>query len=102
MKWAVLKSKKPARFIICWLFALVLNEILWSRPDSNRCPNKFAISLLHVYLCIDCREKAGTQQTNLLLRRMFLSNRHIIRLQHPVFVLSRRRHLETGHPVRRP
>ncbi len=36
----------------------------WSRPDSNRCPNKFAVSFLHVYLRINCRELAGTQQTN--------------------------------------
>jgi len=31
-----------------------------------------------------------------------LSNRHIIRLQHPVFFLSRRRNLATGKPVQRP
>lgn len=83
-------------------FLIVPFKFLWSRPDSNRCPNKFAASFLHVYFCINCRDQAGTERTNLILRRIILGNSHIIPLQHPVFDLSRRRHLETGHPVRRP
>lgn len=68
---------------------------LWSCRESNPGPNIFAVSFLHVYLCIDCRERAGAQQTNSFLRWMILSSGHIIPLQHSVFVLSRRRNMVT-------
>ena len=74
----------------------------WSCRESNPGPNIFAISFLHVYCCITCREKAGATQTNFNLRWMVLSNGHIIPLQHPVFFLSRRKNLATDQPVQRP
>ncbi len=64
----------------------------WRRPESNRCPNISVESFLHVYFRIACREGAGTKHTNIFLSCIFLSNRHSLRLQHPLFVLSRRRH----------
>jgi len=51
---------------------------------------------------IICRCIAGHEQTNTTLSWMVLSNSHSLLLQQPVFILSRRRHLVTGQPVRRP
>jgi hypothetical protein len=74
----------------------------WSCRESNPGPNIFVISFLHVYSCIACREMAGAEQTNHFLSCMVLSNRHSLRLQHPVFCLSRRINLATGKPAHRP
>ena len=70
--------------------------------ESNPCPNISSKSFLHAYTGIICREMAGTSQTNHFLSCIFLSNRHSLRLQQPVFVLSRRRGVVTGEPARRP
>ena len=64
----------------------------WRRPESNRCPNISVESFLHVYFRIACREGAGTEHTNIFLRRIVLSHAHFVAGQHPLFVLSRRRH----------
>ena len=74
-------------------------EERWRWGDSNPCPNIFAKSFLHAYFGIICREVAGAGQTNHLLSWIFLSNRHSLRLQHPVFVLSRRCSVVTGQPA---
>ena len=59
----------------------------WRRPESNRCPNIFAESFLHVYFGINCREITGAKQTNYFLSWIVLSNRHSLRKQHSVFIL---------------
>jgi len=74
----------------------------WSRGESNPCPNIATISFLHAYFMIICRCIAGHEQTNNTLSWMVLSNSHSLLLQQPVFILSRRRHLVTDQPVRRP
>jgi len=53
-------------------------------------------SFLHAYFRIACREIAGTELTNNFLSCIVLSNGHSLPLQHPLFVLSRRRRLESG------
>ncbi len=68
----------------------------WSCRESNPGPNISAVSLLHVYFCIICREKAGAKQTNPFLSCIVLSNPHSLELQQPVFFLSRRRSVATG------
>ena len=40
----------------------------WSCRESNPGPNILAISFLHVYFGINCRENAGTKHTNNFLR----------------------------------
>lgn len=40
---------------------------LWSRGDSNPCPNISFKSFLHVYSGIDCREITGDGRTNYFL-----------------------------------
>jgi len=80
----------------------MFRSLWWSCRESNPGPNIFAVSFLHVYLRIDCREMAGAQRTNYFLRRMVLSPAHFIAEQHPVLFLSRRRNMVTGEPVRRP
>jgi len=37
---------------------------LWSRGESNPCPNNVTIGLLHAYCFITCRRIAGKTQTN--------------------------------------
>lgn len=56
--------------------------LLWSRPDSNRCPNIVTISFLHAYFLIDCRLRAGKKQTNPQLSWIILGNSHSLLLQH--------------------
>ena len=41
--------------------------IVWSRGESNPCPNIATISFLHAYFLINCRHLAGKKQTNLAL-----------------------------------
>ena len=56
--WA--KKKRPERM------RRAPNQIvlMWSRGESNPCPNKVTIGLLHVYCFIICRQSAGKTQTN--------------------------------------
>ena len=68
----------------------------WSCRESNPGPNIPAVSFLHVYFCIICREKAGAKQTNLFLSCIVLSNSHSLELQQPVLFLSRRKSVATG------
>ncbi len=75
---------------------------LWRRPESNRCPNIFPESFLHVYFVISCRQRTGNEHTNPLLSWMVLSNQHSLWLQHSVLFLSRRRGMVTEQPARRP
>ena len=72
-------------------------RLMWRRPESNRCPNIPVESFLHVYFRIDCREDAGTKHTNNFLRRIVLSPAHFVAGQHPLFVLSRRRHWKVAN-----
>lgn len=37
---------------------------MWSRGESNPCPNNVTIGLLHAYCLIICRRIAGKTQTN--------------------------------------
>ena len=74
-------------------------DFLWSWGESNSRPNIFAESFLHAYFFIICRPRTGKEQTNARLSWMVLSNRHSLRLQHPVFVFSRRRSMVTGEPA---
>ena len=57
-----LSKKKPDN-----CFKIYNCPVLWRRPESNRCPNIFAESFLHVYFSINCRKITGTKQTNYLL-----------------------------------
>ena len=91
------KIKKSAELIF-----LRMNKYWWSCRESNPGPNIFVASFLHVYFGINCRDNAGTKQTNIILSRMVLSSCHGIQLQQPVFVLSRRRSMVTSQPARRP
>ncbi len=75
---------------------------MWSRGDSNPCPNIATIGFLHAYFIISCRLGAGNEQTNPQLSWMVLHNSHSLLLWQSVFVLSRRRNLVTDQPVRRP
>ena len=79
-----------------------MRGFLWSCRESNPGPNTFAVSFLHVYCCINCREMAGATQTNHNLRRMSLGSEYFITEQHSIFFLSRRRNLVTEQPVQRP
>ena len=55
------------------IFVIYLNSInkkarnksgpLWSRGESNPCPNKATIGLLHAYCFIICRQFSGKTQT---------------------------------------
>ena len=72
------------------------SQFLWSCRDSNPGPNTFAVSLLHVYFCIICRENAGAKQTNIFLSWIFLSDGHSLPSQQPVLFLSRRKSVATG------
>jgi len=78
---------------------MLSNTLWWSRGGSNSRPNIFAESFLHAYFLIICRLCTGKEQTNAKLSCMVLGNRHSLRLQHPVFVLSRRRSMVTGEPA---
>ena len=88
------KHKKASKIIV--------TGFQWSRRESNPGPNISAISFLHVYFCIICREMAGAKLTNHNLSRMVLSNSHDIELQHPVIVLSRRGRRQQASPISRP
>ena len=82
---------------ICIIQALTFNnDYQWSCRESNPGPNILAVSLLHVYFCIDCRERAGAKQTNFFLRRIVLSPDYFISGQQPVLFLSRRKSVATG------
>ena len=39
-------------------------KALWSRGESNPCPNIVTIGFLHAYFIIVCRHFAGNEQTN--------------------------------------
>lgn len=45
---------------------------LWSRGESNPCPNKFAVSFLHAYFTIICRDYNGSEPTSVNLSWMEL------------------------------
>jgi hypothetical protein len=70
--------------------------IVWSCRESNPGPNIFAVSFLHVYSVINCRDMAGTRPTNHILRCVCLKQQSHHPAAAPCFVLSRRRHLVTG------
>jgi len=53
---------------------------LWSRGESNPCPNIATISFLHAYFMIICRCIAGHEQTNTTLSWMVLNNSHSLLL----------------------
>ena len=55
--------------------ALRTHSDLWSRGESNPCPNILCKSFLHVYFWIGCRDEAGTEQTCRILSWMNLRNR---------------------------
>ena len=92
--WKKIKKDNPSKISSC--------PARWSCRESNPGPNIFAVSFLHVYSCIICRETAGARQTNCFRRWMILSRGHIIPRQHPVLFLSRRRGVVTSQPARRP
>jgi len=45
--------------------AVIFLRPWWRWPDSNRCPNTFSKSFLHVYPGINCRRYTGDGRTNI-------------------------------------
>lgn len=74
----VIKKDKQLIYNILILFTL------WSWAESNRCPNISAISLLHAYSGIICREITGTGQTDYFLSWIVLLRRHSLLLRQPI------------------
>jgi len=94
IRW-VLKRRKPVNTT----FHELSNIFNYLKSGG---PNIFAESFLHVYFLIVCRRYTGKEQTNVSLSWMVLSKRHSLRLQHSVFVLSRRQNVVTDKPAPRP
>jgi len=54
-----LNKKSPVNKLIKFIYRALK---WWRRPESNRCPNIFAESFLHVYSILLCREPTGNRQ----------------------------------------